>query len=116
MNKDINIAWAAGIFEGEGSFYLRSRNDRNNKYARAQVQMTDLDIMKRFYEIVGIGNLSGELRKNNPNRKPYWSWSVSGYDNVEQIYKLFKPYLGERRTNMAEYVLENAAKKVADPS
>jgi hypothetical protein len=47
------IAWAAGLFEGEGSI--------THVYGRTQlrIHMTDFEVLERFLEIIGAGRIYG---------------------------------------------------------
>lgn len=47
---EVEIAWAAGIFEGEGCFTTMS-NQRGKKYIGLQVNMTDEDVVLKLYNV-----------------------------------------------------------------
>jgi hypothetical protein len=84
-----SIAWAAGLFEGEGCITM------SDGYVVLQLEMTDEDIMRRFDEIVGYGRVYGPYSYSN-RRKPYWMWVARG-DAAFGILELLAPWLGERR-------------------
>ena len=86
-------AWAAGLFEGEGCF-TRSLRGRGMRLA-ATLSMTDEDVVRRFYAVVGVGSVRPE-KPQKSHHKPVWRWTVRGA-NVEYIYELFDPWLGHRR-------------------
>ena len=46
MITTIEIAWVAGILEGEGTFCM------NNNSPRLAIAMTDLDVVEKFCKIV----------------------------------------------------------------
>ena len=48
---DLEIAWIAGILEGEGCFTCDTKTTR----LRVQCVMTDKDIIDRLHNIVGKG-------------------------------------------------------------
>ena len=101
MNKETDVAWAAGLFEGEGCI----SNDKK-KYRRLSINMTDEDVMKRFVRIVAYGNLKGPhlpRKSENPNGKykPFWQWGVGKRSEVLRILKMFIPYFGKRRSQKA---------------
>ncbi len=93
MNQD--LAWAAGLFEGEGCFSPRRPNGKQSMHLYAAIASTDEDVVLRFAEIVGVGNVV-KLRKRLPHHKDAWRWSVNG-DTVERVYDLLSPWLGKRR-------------------
>lgn len=84
-------AWAAGIFEGEGSIYYYKAKNRWT----LQVQMTDEDVVRRLQEVLGCGSVTGpHFRKD---WKPTWSWKSAAQGDVTHVLALFLPYLGLRR-------------------
>ena len=103
--KDNSIAWAAGLFEGEGCI---SSQISNNKYymARLSLVTTDEDVIRRFHEILdNIGGIRGPLMSGK-SKKPYWEWRATGYERVSLILELILPWLGNRRSAKAKEVLD----------
>jgi hypothetical protein len=98
----IRTAWAAGLFEGEGCFYVRSR-----RRVGAQLAMTDRDVVERFAAIVGLGT----LHRKEP-RRSHWQhqyvWQTQSAQPVRDLIARFWPYLGERRRARARAVLAHA--------
>jgi LAGLIDADG-like domain len=94
------IAWAAGLFEGEGCF---SRS-RNRGQVIACISMADRDVMERFAKIIGRGRLRKVLPRQ-PHHKPIYRLDLAGYDNLRYLYRLFEPWLGERRKQKVEWIL-----------
>jgi hypothetical protein len=50
---DRDIAWAAGLFEGEGC--LSFSTVRGERYPQAMLKTTDRDVLARFHRIVVVG-------------------------------------------------------------
>tara|TARA_R100000234_G_C4833456_1_gene107915 strand:+ start:138 stop:476 length:339 start_codon:yes stop_codon:yes gene_type:complete len=101
MNKETDVAWAAGLFEGEGCI-----TDDKKKYRRLQLSMTDEDVMEKFVRIVNYGRLNGPYIPGKPGfrrakHKPFWYWSVGRRSEVLRILKMFIPYFGQRRSQKA---------------
>jgi len=97
------IAWAAGLFEGEGNCRIGTRGR-----PVVQLRMTDEDVVRRFADAVGCGNV-----KQYPGyhgNQPTWAWYVTSKDNVLQVLGALWPYLGERRLEQATEVIERAVK------
>ena len=109
----LEIAWAGGLFEGEGSVYLdRSRSSRGGKLRiRAGLSTTDLDVIRRFGHAVVFGNVMGPY-VSAKSTKPYWTWTTRSTEEVAELARLLWPYLGERRRGMFDQAL--AAKTEAD--
>ena len=94
-----DIAWAAGLFEGEGCI----TTDHRSKNCRIiQMKMTDLDVMERYVDVVGYGNLNGPYKDSkNTQFKPWWQWNVYKGSEVLRILKMFLPHFGKRRAEKA---------------
>lgn len=102
----LDEAWVIGLFEGEGSitFDLRDRGNRVN----IGIMMTDRDVVRRAYEIMGVGYFYGPYK--HKDFKPTWRWSVTSGKDVEVILNRWLPYLGERRKQKATIGLERLKK------
>jgi hypothetical protein len=91
------IAWAAGLFEGEGSIYLTSRD----LLPRLRISMTDKDVLDRFCAAVSAGSVAGPYAGNGSKtptgRKLMYVWQANGIADCSRILDAFWPYLGERR-------------------
>lgn len=95
----IDLAWAGGLFEGEGCFSAQKA------YAspRAAVKMTDEDIIRKFHAIVGIGTVCIE---RNGRFKPTWNWQVQSFHDTQFVAALLWRFLGPRRKAAIKRVLQ----------
>jgi hypothetical protein len=105
----LEIAWAAGLFEGEGSISTRrAPSDRVNKTFRTYPELcldsTDEDVVVRFAAAVGGGRVYGPYRATRPNHKPRWRCVLVG-QAARAALELIGPYLCERRTARMHEVL-----------
>jgi hypothetical protein len=91
-----DIVWAAGLFEGEGSIHMKTDRPRQRVLS---IGMTDKDVMERFVDVVGYGNLQGPYIAKL--RKPFWKWQLYKKTEVLRILKLFLPHFGKRRAEKA---------------
>ena len=97
-----DIAWAAGLFEGEGCISISSG------YIRLLLNMTDEDVVNKFASVVGCG----KVRRRFPpsvaftGRKPQFLWDVSTFEKAQAILAAFWPWLGERRRAKAIEALQ----------
>jgi hypothetical protein len=92
------VAWAAGLFEGEGCIYERSGGG-----IKISLSSTDEDIPPRFCRIVRGGTVYGPYRnteRDGYRRKPFWVWVGESVDALETL-RLLLPWLGKRRTARA---------------
>lgn len=93
-----DLAWAAGLFEGEGSACLTAaRKTRARRYLLLQVMMTDEDVLRRFHAVVGVGNVTGPYQYVAAH-SPKWKWQASGEAaRLLASDPHFFDHLGERR-------------------
>lgn len=109
--KKTDVAWAAGLFEGEGCITLtrptfqKKRGVSRYAYYRLILQMSDEDVVIRFMQIVGEGRISIVTPKIT-NHKIGYRWGCSDRDGVEKILNMLLPFLGERRSARARECLE----------
>lgn len=97
--KDTDIAWAAGLFEGEGTFGFS-----NGVAKRVVIQMTDLDILTRMQDLFG-GSVA-PVKKRQEHWKDCWIWTL-GPEPAYTFTKQILPFLGERRSARALEWLED---------
>lgn len=102
------IAWAAGLFEGEGCFSSKRSQNTARRYPNACLSMTDEDVVRKFFHIVRTGAVYGPVVRKNKKWKPQWKWSVSRYEDVAEIGKLFLPWLGWRRQQQLKDTLQKS--------
>lgn len=107
MRDAVDLAWAAGLFEGEGCFTVSHRKKAGRVYGQlvATMTMADEDIVRRFHKIVGFGNFY-DLGVPKMGNKPVWRWSVQSRADVRRFYELVEPWLGIRRLAQGEAVLQ----------
>lgn len=108
------VAWLAGIIEGEGSLHVEGYNDpaRTVVKGRIVVNMTDKDVIESLHFITGVGTVR-EV-KVQENRKRLWLWSVAARRDVIYIVNLIYPFLHARRKEQADKVLEASKSNLRD--
>ena len=89
MNQ-IEVAWLAGLLEGEGCFCIKSSGG-----AYINVSMTDEDVVRRVHSLTGVGTV---ITHQRPNRKRVWTWRTGDREAVDQLAKTLLPHMGERRS------------------
>lgn len=92
---ELEIAWLAGLLEGEGCF-----SNRSLRYCSLSIQliMTDADVVVRAAKAMGAYKVVKV--KENPNRagsKQLYRAVVYG-DSAIQVMERILPYMGERRS------------------
>jgi len=69
----LDTAWAAGLFEGEGSVcWLNMSTTNQRRVPNLGLSTTDEDVIRRFHSIVGVGFVYGPYSNSGVGDKPYW--------------------------------------------
>lgn len=113
MHDDREIAWAAGLFEGEGCFTVSLSQ---GKYAspRVKLRSTDEDVVRRFHSIMGLGAVREEpYFSRKSGYKTQWEWYARSSEVIRAI-DLLLPWMGERRTQRAKEVRAVATSKIKE--
>ena len=100
------LAWCVGLFEGEGC--IHGWKDQP-KRSRVKIEMTDKDVMDRFFNFIKLGNLTGPYHSpcRDDHITPIYHWSCSKRKDVIKALSLFWTIgLGERRQAQADEAME----------
>jgi hypothetical protein len=103
------LAWAGGLFEGEGTIVLSQRSNATTKQGHVQLRMTDKESVERFTGALGLPPpILHPQRADHTLRgyRPVWRCFVSGRDEVVRVLVALYPYLGTRRRAKAREVLD----------
>ncbi len=85
-------AWAAGVFEGKCKI-----SDTRNELC---FESTDLPMMQRFYEIVGVGHL--KLRDPGPGMvRPSHRWITKSMEDCRETLRFVLPMLSDTQAARA---------------
>ncbi len=116
--KQTELAWAAGIVDGEGSIFIQRTNYVDKIYPNAKrkirrekspsytlrlsVRMTDKPTIEKMSNIFDGRCL--EIKRRTVKGKRVYGWSVCGYKALE-ILELLEPYcITKRRQIKMSYV------------
>lgn len=91
--RENEIAWAAGIFEGEGSWGFYASK------LRADIVMGDRDVLERVASALAMGRVVNEPLPANPQHRQMFRLCVTNAQAIELALLLW-PYLGERRRSV----------------
>lgn len=111
--SEVDLAWMAGLLEGEGSFTLGGskgtyKNGSPRKLGlRITCGSTDLDVVEKLHALAGIGNVSRESRKDKrrDHAKPFWVWTAFARMDVVPYLEAIRPYMGSRRGSKIDELL-----------
>lgn len=102
-----SLAWAAGLFDGEGSFMIHRGSTDRTKHrlvCSTKLGMTDFPIVETFAEVVGFGNMTIK-KATNPKHNNQLEWRTAKYQNFQQLVCMLWPWLGERRKTRITAIL-----------
>jgi hypothetical protein len=103
MMKRIDLAWAAGAWDGEGSTSLHMEDEGSRPFMQMGQKGKDRELLKRFQKIVGCGNIS-----LCPSQKfgPYYKWGVYNESDCIKVQNLLWPYLCKPKQNQILKVMD----------
>lgn len=93
MANDIEIAWFAGLMEGEGGFHL-SNGKAAPEYPRISLAMLDKDIVDRAAVFLHSNVTTYATPKGD---KLMYRCSSAKPEIIKPLLESIYPYLGERR-------------------
>lgn len=101
-----SLAWAAGLYDGEGSTTCSGPLEEPHVHV-PQSGATDAapEVLKRFQVVIGSGAVRGPHFPQKANAKPSWRFVTTGPAAVRAL-ELLWPYLGDVKRRQAQRVLE----------
>lgn len=97
----VDVAWAAGLIEGEGCFTIHSK-----KHPYLLVDMCDKDVIDKLHKIFPCGTVRGPYHnKNKPNHKPRWRFDAFGPKCRNIVLEVY-PYMCARRRARIDELME----------
>lgn len=109
MATEAEQAWAAGVFEGEGTIVTFGPTKRQRSLS---VSMTDEDVIRRFAAVVGVGKIYGPYgyangkSRRREHHKQYWRWTAATKHSVLAAAQMFLPWMGQRRAQKLNEAIE----------
>lgn len=111
--EPLDIAWLAGLMEGEASIGAWKSNQNRGeiasngrKYARVEISSVDQDIIERLYELTGIGKVHKQISEGSKgNNKRCNTWRVAQAEDVIHLLCTVASYgyfSEHRRTQILE--------------
>jgi hypothetical protein len=97
-----DIAWLAGLMEGEASIGTWNASGRKSnipskhtKYAKVTISSTDKDILERVLDLTNIGSIVlhyGNSKKKKDSHKQSWTWTVGKAEEVIDLLNTVTSY------------------------
>lgn len=116
--RRLNLAWAAGFFDGEGWANAQSGRGRRTSQPHARINQAGAygvpEVLIRFTDAVRVGRIGGPYRKRG--RKDLYWWIASSRPDVLAAFELLGPWLSEQKTAGFARALGQATNWKAQPS
>ena len=119
MNQN-DIAYMAGLFDGEGTVDYKQRWEKRAKGKRykvwriaAAIEMTDQHVLGWLHEVLGFGTLNE--RKKRPGRKRIWRWRCK-YREALIFAKLIWPHTQTKLHKIEQIIDHYDTDDLAKPS
>lgn len=126
MIAQTDIAYLAGLFDGEGNIqykqYMRKRRNNEKAYPtwsiRMEVSMTDESVIRYIHQVLGVGTVSKRPpHKTSMGKKMQYRWRC-GFRDAYYVCRLFWPYahvkLPQIQKIVDHYIENDEDKKVVN--
>lgn len=103
-------AWAAGLYDGEGSLYLLDHRTHDG-YRTAEMAVTQSsgvatpEVLQRFAHIVATGHINGPYQQKDANLDVY-RWKTAARGDIEDVVTTLWPWLGVVKQAQTKAVLD----------
>lgn len=108
-DAQIERAWAAGFFDGEGYIAFRyASTGKGRWYRRIEIQVTQCDpfVLERFARAVGVGRVYGPYEAGRKaNHSPQWKYQIAGGPTVKSVIDQLKDFLSPVKLEQARVAL-----------
>ena len=120
MVSESDIAYIAGLFDGEGSIsykqYMRKRKHQKKAYPtwsiRMEIAMTDKSVLIWLHEILGVGTVNPKRYKTKytVGWKKQWRWRCQ-FRDAYYVARLLWPYVHVKLPGIQK-IIEHYSKEV----
>jgi hypothetical protein len=103
----VDLAWMVGIFEGEGSAFLKGtvNHYEEKTVPYMKVSMIDVDVINRFHALAGFGTVYSAILNSGST---IYTWHSQDREKVPELLRAMLPRLGQRRARKVREVLKGA--------
>ena len=116
-----DIAYIAGLFDGEGSIYYARRKEKKKKHngkgyrtsmsqrISMEIAMTDEHVIRWVHEVLNVGTVVEKrkkgLRKNGTPYLKQWKWRCT-FREAYYVWRLLWPY-AHTKLNKIEKIIDH---------
>lgn len=99
------LAWAAGFFDGEGSFVILKRN-YSVRLAIAQIHK---DMLERFQNAIGgLGTIADKGYMSKLSKHKIYTLQISNFEHVQAAMAMLWTFLGPYKREQYKAILAKA--------
>lgn len=119
FGRDVDLAWSAGLFDGEGSVYLaRHRSHAGYFVLEAGITQSSSsgapDVLERFKRTFGIGKIYGPY-PGGEGHAPVYRWKCHRREQIEAMILALGKQLGEVKREQAAEAIRVIAGQIPLP-
>ena len=119
MSTETDIAYIAGLFDGEGCFqykqYIATKKKHKGPGTRKtkewritmEMSMTDESVIRWVHEVLGVGTVRLNIKNKSPSSKPHWKdqwrWRC-GFREALYVAKLLWPHAQTKLHKMEQII------------
>lgn len=107
----VDLAWLAGLLEGEGYFCAASGGNNTKPLPRIVLSMCDEDIVQRAATLMNSKASPPQMFPSRPNNKPICTTTKTGREAADLMIQLL-PFMGARRAAQISAVLGKCCRAV----
>ena len=119
--RDTDIAYVAGLFDGEACFTIKQRMKKRGKYPayntwdiRIEVNMTEQSIIRWVHEFLGVGTFSKKPPgKGQLGKKMQYRWRC-GFRDAYYVCCLLFPYAHVKLPKIQQIIAHYSKKKLQE--
>lgn len=89
MPSDLDVAYLAGLIDGEGCLAIRNRV----RWKSISVEVVGTDRVPLDWAQATFGGVVGKLHEKRPNRRQPWHWRITATEPAAELARIVRPYL-----------------------
>lgn len=98
------IAYVAGLLEGEGCFTFN--HPKTQKYPKIRMETTDYDVACRVQSYFDCGTIR-TVKKRKAHWKQSYVFQISAVEQVREALLAIRPWMSERRAERIDLLLSS---------
>jgi hypothetical protein len=105
-SPETELAWASGLFDGEGSLSLSGPADKSRRFVNMEIPQASSsgipETLLRFHDVIRGGAIGGPYPPGSKwSRLPRYRWQAGGRHQVSSVLALLWPYLATVKRDQA---------------